>query len=216
LGTRSASVGQGLAEVHTGVGTFVAFSTQPGNVALDGTGRNSPFGAALSKRVIEPRNLNALMIEVRNDVLKATDGRQVPWDHSSLTSDFFFNPEVQTANGEALSESGRNLMQARLRAIEEQINSKFDRKQTLGLVKLEQLKERVRQIDVALGEDDQRIHEIYKRYAFSKDPDKFRKQSDEIFAVQDQMARRREEKSTLQKEITKLNTELGVTEAEAK
>src|SRR5262245_54444731 len=33
MGTRSASVGTGLAEVQTGVGTFIAFSTQPGNVA---------------------------------------------------------------------------------------------------------------------------------------------------------------------------------------
>jgi hypothetical protein len=32
------------------------------------------------------------MIEVRNDVLKATGGRQVPWDHSALTADFFFRP----------------------------------------------------------------------------------------------------------------------------
>src|SRR6516165_5001178 len=55
MGTRSASVGQGLAEVHTGVGTFIAFSTQPGNVALDGEGRNSPFAAALTKRVLEPK-----------------------------------------------------------------------------------------------------------------------------------------------------------------
>ena len=92
MGTRSASVGQGLAEVQTGVGTFIAYSTQPGNVALDGAGRNSPFTAALSSRVQERgRNLTALMIEVRRDVLKATGGRQVPWDHSALTSDFFFH-----------------------------------------------------------------------------------------------------------------------------
>src|SRR5215470_312039 len=54
MGTRSASVGRGLAEVHTGVGTFIAYSTQPGNVALDGKGRNSPFAAALVRRVLEP------------------------------------------------------------------------------------------------------------------------------------------------------------------
>src|SRR5581483_2136062 len=45
MGTRSASIGQGLAQVQTGVGTFIAYSTQPGNVALDGQGRNSPFTA---------------------------------------------------------------------------------------------------------------------------------------------------------------------------
>ncbi len=93
MGTRSASVGKGLAEVQTGVGTFIAYSTQPGNVALDGEGRNSPFTAAFTKRVQEPgRNLNAIMIDVRKDVLAATGGQQVPWDHSALTSDFYFQP----------------------------------------------------------------------------------------------------------------------------
>jgi hypothetical protein len=91
MGTRGVSVGSGLAEAQTGVGTFIAYSTQPGNVALDGKGRNSPFTAAFTARMQEPgRNLTAVMIDVRNDVLAATDGRQVPWDHSALTKDFYF------------------------------------------------------------------------------------------------------------------------------
>jgi len=66
MGTRSASIGSGLAQVQTGVGTFIAYSTQPGNVALDGQGRNSPFTAALLAGLREPgRNLTAVMIEVR-------------------------------------------------------------------------------------------------------------------------------------------------------
>jgi hypothetical protein len=106
MGTRSANVGKGLAEVQTGVGTFIAYSTQPGNVALDGEGRNSPFTAALSKRISEKgRNLTALMIEVRKDVLKETGGQQVPWDHSALTSDFYFQaadrPERSVGTDEA-------------------------------------------------------------------------------------------------------------------
>ena len=39
MGTRSVSIGKGLAQVETGVGTFIAYSTQPGNVALDGKRR---------------------------------------------------------------------------------------------------------------------------------------------------------------------------------
>ena len=38
MGTRSAQIGNGLAEVKTGVGTLIVYSTQPGNVALDGDG----------------------------------------------------------------------------------------------------------------------------------------------------------------------------------
>jgi len=46
MGTRSTEVGRGLAAAESGVGTLISFSTQPGNVALDGTGRNSPYAAA--------------------------------------------------------------------------------------------------------------------------------------------------------------------------
>src|SRR4029077_1415134 len=93
MGTRSVSIGKGLAQVETGVGTFIAYSTQPGNVALDGSGANSPFTAALSKHVREPgRDLTSVMIETRKDVLAATKGKQVPWDHSALTGEFYFQP----------------------------------------------------------------------------------------------------------------------------
>jgi uncharacterized caspase-like protein len=88
----------GLAQVQTGVGTFIAYSTQPGNVAVDGAGRNSPFTAALAKAVALPdRNLTSVMIEVRKEVLAATGGKQVPWDHSALTGDFYF--QLASAGG---------------------------------------------------------------------------------------------------------------------
>jgi Caspase domain len=207
MGSRSAAIGQGLAEVHTGVGTFIAYSTQPGNVALDGTGKNSPFTAALAGRVAEPgRNLNALMIEVRNEVLRATRGKQVPWDHSALTSDFYFTPQVPAAD----------VIQARLLAIEEQIRSKSDRAQTLALVKLEQLKERVRQLDVAMREDQQRIFDVYSRRGPSNDPDSRRNQSFEIGSIQLQSARRGQEKKSLLEEIAKLSSSLGLAGAEEK
>ena len=51
MGTRSADIGRGLAPAESGVGTLISFSTQPGNVALDGTARNSPFAGALIKHL---------------------------------------------------------------------------------------------------------------------------------------------------------------------
>ncbi len=72
---------------------MIAFSTQPGNVALDGEGRNSPFTTALLRHIAtDGASINDVMIDVRNDVLKATDGKQVPWENSSLTGQFFFKP----------------------------------------------------------------------------------------------------------------------------
>jgi hypothetical protein len=91
--TRSAGVGRGLAQVDSGVGTLIAFATQPGNVALDGDGRNSPFTSALLTVIEQPGlPLSELMISVRNEVLKTTSGKQVPWEHSSLTGQFYFKP----------------------------------------------------------------------------------------------------------------------------
>ena len=104
MGTRSTAVGRGLASAPAGLGTFIAYSTQPGNVALDGTGRNSPFAAAMIKHMpVKGRNLPALLIEVRKDVVAATGGQQVSWDHSALTTDFYFagGPTVAGTSGTA-------------------------------------------------------------------------------------------------------------------
>jgi uncharacterized caspase-like protein len=93
LGTRSAQVGRGLASVEAGEGSLISFSTQPGNVALDGEGRNSPFAAALVKHVSTAGDdLSSILINVRNDVMQATGRKQVPWEHSALTAKFFFVP----------------------------------------------------------------------------------------------------------------------------
>jgi uncharacterized caspase-like protein len=51
LGTRSMEIGRGLTPVESGSGTLISFSTQPGNVASDGSGRNSPFAGPLVKYI---------------------------------------------------------------------------------------------------------------------------------------------------------------------
>ncbi len=99
MGTRSASIGKGLANMEAGVGTLISFSTQPGNVALDGTGRNSPFaGALVSNMRTSSDDLGTLLIAVRNDVIKATGNKQIPWEHSSLTGRFYFDPAGPAAS----------------------------------------------------------------------------------------------------------------------
>jgi hypothetical protein len=90
LGTRSASVGRGLAHVEAGVGTLISYATQPGAVAADGSGRNSPFTASLKSRILaEGEDLTSILIGVRNDVLSATGGKQVPWDQHALRARLF-------------------------------------------------------------------------------------------------------------------------------
>ena len=90
MGTRSTQVGKGLAEVRTGVGTLIGFSTQPGNVALDGAARNSPYAEALLRHIeAAGKDVSGVLISVRNDVLRVTDGKQVPWEHTSLTGQVY-------------------------------------------------------------------------------------------------------------------------------
>jgi Caspase domain len=98
MGTRS--IGRGLATVQGGAGTLISFSTQPGTIALDGKGRNSPYSAALARQLGgSHEDLGAMLIAIRNDVMKETDGKQVPWEHSALTGRFFFNPAAVEETG---------------------------------------------------------------------------------------------------------------------
>jgi hypothetical protein len=90
---RSAAVSRGLAIAESGIGTLLVYATQPGAVALDGDGAHSPFTQGLLDYIATPDiEVRQMLSRVRNDVLQATGGKQVPWDHSSLTGDFFFVP----------------------------------------------------------------------------------------------------------------------------
>ncbi len=91
--SRSTTVGQGLAQLPAGIGTLITFATSPDTVALDGSGKNSPFTSAMLKYIRTPGlEIRSMLTRVRADVIKATNERQVPWDHSSLTGDFYFRP----------------------------------------------------------------------------------------------------------------------------
>jgi hypothetical protein len=39
------------------------------------------------------KDVSGVLIAVRNDVLRVTDGKQVPWEHTSLTGQVFLKPE---------------------------------------------------------------------------------------------------------------------------
>jgi uncharacterized caspase-like protein len=98
VSSRSTAVGSGLARIEEAAGMMIAFSTQPGNVALDGTGRNSPFTKALLTHIeTAGATIGDVMIDVRKQVIAETGERQVPWENSSLTGKFYFKQGTQTA-----------------------------------------------------------------------------------------------------------------------
>lgn len=103
----SRSVGAGLAKVQEAPhGMLISFSTQPGNVALDGIGRNSPFTKAVLNHIDKPGlSVGDMLINVRTDVMRETDEKQVPWENSSLTGQFFFNPAQAPTKVASLSDT---------------------------------------------------------------------------------------------------------------
>src|SRR5467141_515699 len=91
---RSAGHGLAIVDAKTGApGTFMSFSTSPGAEAEDGSGADSPYTTALLSAAKEPGlSIEETFKRVRVSVNKATEGRQTPWDSSSLTDDFRFFP----------------------------------------------------------------------------------------------------------------------------
>ncbi|WID98962.1 caspase family protein [Bosea vestrisii] len=90
--TRGFSVGSGLAPVARAQGMVIAYATQANDVAADGTGRNSPFTAALVHEIDQPGlEVAALFRRVQKSVYDATAGRQTPELSLSLLGDFYLN-----------------------------------------------------------------------------------------------------------------------------
>ena len=112
------TAGGGLAIVDAKIGapgTFLSFSTSPGAVAEDGSGNNSPYTNALLTAGKENIPIEETFKRVRLAVNKVTDGRQTPWDSSSLTEDFRFSgtsiagPKPAAAPKKSVAEWTRDL-----------------------------------------------------------------------------------------------------------
>ena len=110
--TRRRGEGFAIVDAKTGApGTFMSFSTSPGAEAEDGSGANSPYTTALLQAAKEPRiPIEETFKRVRVAVNKATDGRQTPWDSSSLTDDFRFSgTPVRRSEARLREEDGRGV-----------------------------------------------------------------------------------------------------------
>jgi uncharacterized caspase-like protein len=83
----------GLAQMNAPTGSVVVFSAAPGQIAIDGDGRNSLFTSQLLESLRQPNsNIDAVFTRVTASVSQMTSRRQVPWKQSSLTSEFYFRP----------------------------------------------------------------------------------------------------------------------------
>lgn len=99
-------IGGGLAQVTAPAGTIIGYATQPGAVAIDGQGANSPYSGALAKAIVQPGigvidALNLVGLEVQ----RGTGGRQQPWlALSPIEGHFAFVPGA-AAGGDATPSS---------------------------------------------------------------------------------------------------------------
>ena len=84
---------RGLATINAPTGTLIAYATAPGSVASDGTGKNGLYTEILLNEIqVEGQKIEETFKNVRRAVLDLSDGRQIPWESSSLIGDFYFVP----------------------------------------------------------------------------------------------------------------------------
>ncbi|MBR0686485.1 caspase family protein [Bradyrhizobium manausense] len=111
--------GHGLAIVDTKAGapgSFISYSTSPGAEAEDGSGADSPYTTAALTVAKQPNiPIEEVFKRIRIAVAQSTDGRQIPWESSSLTTDFKFfgdssgQPPAPGANAMALASPPRSV-----------------------------------------------------------------------------------------------------------
>ena len=90
---RGPEFGDGLARMNAQNSNLIAYATGPGDIALDGVGNNSPYTAALARAIRTPDlDIEAIFGQVRDEVVAATAGEQVPWESSDLERAVYIQP----------------------------------------------------------------------------------------------------------------------------
>jgi Caspase domain len=83
----------GLAPPPTARGMLIAYATSPGGMAADGAGENGVYTKYLLKTMALPGlSIEQVFKQVRYGVVAETEGKQTPWESSSLLGDFAFMP----------------------------------------------------------------------------------------------------------------------------
>ncbi len=93
--TRSPT-GKGLAFMSAPRGSLIAYATAPGSTASDGSGKNGLYTSALLESIQIPDiTITQMFQNVRNIVVQKSQEQQTPWESTSLTADFYFNPQSE-------------------------------------------------------------------------------------------------------------------------
>ncbi len=88
-GARSGTTG--LAQMDAPTGSIVAFATSPGAEAADGSAGNGLYTSHLLRNMATPGlKVEDVFKRTRVAVKQASNGRQIPWESTSLEGDFYF------------------------------------------------------------------------------------------------------------------------------
>jgi len=105
--TRAVSMPRGLNKMEAPLGTIISFSTQAGQTAEDGKGRNSPYTAAFLKHIEEKQEIGDVFREISTDVFDVSGKVQLPELSLSIVGKFYLNgPVTVTINPPAASAPG--------------------------------------------------------------------------------------------------------------
>lgn len=84
---------RGLATMNAPTGSLIGYATSPGKTASDGVGANGLYTGSLLSHISEKgTSITSMFQKVRLEVINKSKGEQLPWESTSLTADFFFNP----------------------------------------------------------------------------------------------------------------------------
>ena len=133
------NVDTGLAQMDAPSGTLIAYATAPGKVAADGVdSSNSVYTRYLLEQLGVPgQEIGPALRAVRSHVVKITNGKQTPWESTSLMGSFYLTPidmlDEQLALTRAQLESLRKLQAeqaqaaANLKKLEDEKNAEMAR-----------------------------------------------------------------------------------------
>lgn len=104
---RFRSAANGLAQMDAPSGTLIAYATAPGSIASDGgLERNGIYTQELLKVIAAPDlSIEEVFKRVRISVRSLTQGKQTPWESSSLTGNFSFRQKASAVDQRVFSQT---------------------------------------------------------------------------------------------------------------
>jgi hypothetical protein len=110
--TRSGE-GRGLLSMNAPKGTLIAYATAPGSTASDGSGNNGLYTSAILESIQIP-NLSIIQVfqKVRSIVAQRSQNKQIPWESTSLTGDFYFNASSPYLSNNTQNNSETNIIKS--------------------------------------------------------------------------------------------------------